>query len=82
MQYTLALLGLATAALANPFPQEAVTENVAPEESTPEGCQPSYEGQFQIQVTNVSSPSTKRSFLNKVCIQRIDRIDHTIRSLY
>lgn len=38
MQYSLAVLALAAAAAASPFPQ-GVTEEIAPEASAPAGCQ-------------------------------------------
>lgn len=77
MQYSIALLGLAAAAIASPTPQEdtnAVVEDVSPDASAPQGCETSYDGTFQIQVVNVSSTSTTRS-LTKVWNNRIDLID-------
>jgi len=68
MQYSIALLGLAAAAIASPTPQEdtnAVVEDVSPDASAPQGCETSYDGTFQIQVVNVSSTSTTRSLTKR-----------------
>ncbi|EON61345.1 hypothetical protein W97_00559 [Coniosporium apollinis CBS 100218] len=54
MQYSLAVLALAAAAAASPFPQ-GVTEEIAPEASAPAGCQVSYPGEFQVTVVNATT---------------------------
>lgn len=59
MRYAVAS-AVAFAAVAVALPQ-GVTEQIKPDDSAPEGCSPSYDGEFEIQVTNVSSTSTKRS---------------------
>lgn len=61
MRYTVAsTIAFAAAAVASPVAQ-GVTEEIKPDSSAPDGCSPNYDGDFQIQVTNVTS-NTKRSF--------------------
>ena len=65
MRYTVAsTVVFAAAAVASPVAQ-GVTESIKPDSSAPSGCFTSYDGEFQISVTNVSSADTKRS-LDKV----------------
>ncbi|MCJ1299183.1 hypothetical protein MMC08_001975 [Hypocenomyce scalaris] len=59
MKYTLALLALAASALANPMPQ-AVTADITPSASAPAGCMPTFAGNFEIQIVNVTTSSKKR----------------------
>lgn len=56
MRYAVAST-LAIAAAVSALPQ-----NKAPQEDAPAGCSPSYDGEFQIQVVNVTSSASKRSF--------------------
>lgn len=59
MRYTVAsTIALAAAVVASPVAQ-GVTEEIKPDTSAPSGCSPDYSGEFQIQVTNVTS-SEKR----------------------
>lgn len=61
MRYTVAsTIAFAAAAVASPVAQ-GVTEQIKPDSSAPSGCSPNYDGDFQIQVTNVTSSNTKRS---------------------
>ncbi|KIX06002.1 uncharacterized protein Z518_03976 [Rhinocladiella mackenziei CBS 650.93] len=64
MQYTLALLALALAAVASPMPQ-AVTSAIAPSSPSPEGCLASHDGTFQITVVNVSTSASKRDLVGR-----------------
>lgn len=59
MRYTVATAAFAAAAVASPVAQ-GVTEQIKPDTSAPSGCSPNYDGEFMIQVTNVTS-SAKRS---------------------
>jgi hypothetical protein len=63
MRYTAATVAFAAVAVASPVAQ-GVTEEIKPDTSAPSGCSPSYDGDFQIQVTNVTSSNTARS-INK-----------------
>jgi hypothetical protein len=63
MRYAAATVAFAAVAVASPVAQ-GVTEQIKPDTSAPEGCSPSYDGEFQIQVTNVTSSNTARS-INK-----------------
>jgi hypothetical protein len=63
MRYTAATVAFAAAAVASPVAQ-GVTEQIKPDTSAPSGCSPNYDGDFQIQVTNVTSSNTARS-INK-----------------
>lgn len=55
MRYSLALLALAAAIEASPFPQ-AVTAKISPSGKAPPGCQPTYAGgTFGIAVMNIST---------------------------
>ncbi|KAM0720308.1 hypothetical protein Q7P37_004444 [Cladosporium fusiforme] len=61
MRYTIAsTIAFAAAVVASPVAQ-GVTEEIKPDSSAPSGCSPSYDGEFQIQVTNVTSSDSKRS---------------------
>lgn len=60
MRYALAPVALAALAAATPVPQ-GVTESIAPKAATPSGCQTSYNGEFNIQIVNVTDSSSKRS---------------------
>ena len=66
MRYALAPLALAALVAATPVPQ-GVTESIAPDAATPSDCQTSYDGEFNIQIVNVSDASAKRS-LHKVSL--------------
>lgn len=59
MRYTTATIAFAAAAAA-----QGVTEQIKPDSSAPSGCSPNYDGEFQIQVTNVTSSNSARS-INK-----------------
>jgi len=63
MRYTAATVAFAAVAVASPVAQ-GVTEQIKPDSSAPSGCSPNYDGEFQIQVTNVTSSNTARS-INK-----------------
>lgn len=79
MRYAIAsTVVFAAAVVASPVAQ-GVTEQIKPDESAPSGCSPSYDGDFEISVTNVSSADTKRS-LTKVRSLRdfIDRQHHML----
>lgn len=58
MKYTLAALGLATAAYA-----QGVTENIKPDASAPDGCDASYSGKFEIAVRSFA----KRDLEKREC---------------
>lgn len=60
MRYSLAPVALAALVAATPVPQ-GVTENLPADGATPSGCQTSYDGEFNIQIVNVSDSSAKRS---------------------
>ncbi|GAB7329687.1 hypothetical protein MBLNU13_g01423t1 [Cladosporium sp. NU13] len=61
MRYAVAsTLALAAAVVATPVAQ-GVTEQLKPESSAPSGCSPSYDGEFEIQVVNVTQSASKRS---------------------
>jgi len=60
MRYTAATVAFAAVAVASPVAQ-GVTEDIKPESSAPDGCSPSYDGKFQIQVSNVTSSNSARS---------------------
>ena len=65
MRYAVASsVAFAAAVVASPVAQ-GVTEDIKPDASAPSGCSPSYDGDFQIQVVNVTQSASKRS-LNKV----------------
>ncbi|EXJ95297.1 hypothetical protein A1O1_00417 [Capronia coronata CBS 617.96] len=57
-----ALLSLASAVSALP---QAVTSAIAPSSGTPEGCQTSHDGEFEITVVNVSSSTTSKRDLGR-----------------
>lgn len=60
MRYSVAsTIALAAAVVASPVAQ-GVTEEIKPDSSAPSGCSPDHSGEFQIQVTNVTSSATKR----------------------
>jgi hypothetical protein len=76
MRYTIASsVVFAAAVVATPVAQ-GVTQQIKPDSSAPEGCSPSYSGDFEIQVTNVTQSSTKRS-ISKVCLFAIFPIVET-----
>lgn len=60
MRYSLAPVALAALAAATPVPQ-GVTESISPDGETPEGCLTSYDGEFNIQIVNVTDALEKRS---------------------
>ncbi len=64
MRAAFATLVFTALVAANPMPQ-AVTSAIAPNQSSPPGCSPNYDGTFEIGPVNISS-STKRS-LDQVC---------------
>lgn len=65
MRYAVAsTVAFAAAVVASPVAQ-GVTEQLKPESAAPSGCSPNYDGDFQIQVVNVTQSASKRS-LNKV----------------
>jgi hypothetical protein len=65
MRYAVASsVAFAAAVVASPVAQ-GVTEDIKPDASAPSGCSPSYDGDFQIQVVNVTQSASKRS-LTKV----------------
>ena len=65
MRYAVASsIAFAAAVVATPVAQ-GVTEQLKPESSAPSGCSPSYDGDFEIQVVNVTQTASKRS-LSKV----------------
>lgn len=60
MRYTLALLALAAAIEASPFPQ-GVTGKISPTGKAPPGCKPTYPaGTFGIAVMNVSTVAKEK----------------------
>lgn len=60
MRYSVAsTIALAAAVVASPVAQ-GVTEEIKPDSSAPSGCSPDHSGEFQIQVTNVTTSATKR----------------------
>lgn len=64
MRYAVASsIAFAAAVVATPVAQ-GVTEQIKPDTSAPSGCSPSYDGDFEIQVVNVTQSASKRS-LNK-----------------
>jgi hypothetical protein len=74
MRYTVASTAVfAAAVVASPVAQ-GVTQQIKPDSPAPAGCSANYDGKFQIQVTNVSTTSTKRS-LTKVCFSRYRSFD-------
>jgi hypothetical protein len=61
MRYAIASSAVfAAAVVASPVAQ-GVTDQIKPDSSAPSGCSPNYSGDFEIQVTNVTQSSTKRS---------------------
>jgi hypothetical protein len=69
MRYSVASsVALAAAVVASPVAQ-GVTEDIKPDSAAPSGCSPSYDGDFQIQVVNVTQSASKRS-LSKVRFPR------------
>jgi len=61
MRYAVASsIAFAAAVIATPVAQ-GVTEQLKPESSAPSGCSPSYDGDFEIQVVNVTQTASKRS---------------------
>ncbi|MCJ1250884.1 hypothetical protein MMC30_008112 [Trapelia coarctata] len=60
MQYTLALLGLAASVCA-----QGVTQIISPPAPAPTGCSPSFTGNFEINVQNVTHTSPKKRDLEK-----------------
>jgi len=61
MRYSVASsVALAAAVVASPVAQ-GVTEDIKPDSAAPSGCSPSYDGDFQIQVVNVTQSASKRS---------------------
>lgn len=65
MRYAVAsTLAFAAAVVATPVAQ-GVTEQLKPESSAPSGCSPSYDGDFEIQVVNVTQSASKRSLTKR-----------------
>jgi hypothetical protein len=65
MRYAVASsVAFAAAVVASPVAQ-GVTEDIKPDSSAPSGCSASYNGDFQIQVVNVTSSETKRSLTKR-----------------
>lgn len=61
MRYAVAsTFAFAAAVVATPVAQ-GVTEQIKPDTSAPSGCSPSYDGDFEIQVVNVTQSASKRS---------------------
>lgn len=58
MRYFIAPVAFAALAAAKPMPQ-AVTSAVTPESTAPAGCSPDYDGEFSIQVVNVTSAAKR-----------------------
>jgi hypothetical protein len=65
MRYAVASsVAFAAAVVASPVAQ-GVTEDIKPDASAPSGCSPSYDGDFQIQVVNVTQSASKRSLTKR-----------------
>jgi hypothetical protein len=57
MQYAIASVAFAAFAAAIP---QGVTDNIAPSSKAPEGCESNYDGEFQIQVVNVTQSGMQK----------------------
>jgi len=65
MRYSVASsVAFAAAVVASPVAQ-GVTEDIKPDAAAPSGCSPSYDGDFQIQVVNVTQSASKRSLTKR-----------------
>lgn len=58
MKYTIALLAALATVHASPLPRpQGVTENISPDEPTPDGCELSYSGTFGVVAQNITAGS-------------------------
>lgn len=65
MKTSFALLALAVSALASPRP-DAVSSAISPAASPPPGCTPSFSGNFEVQIVNVTTTTKRDTPLEKV----------------
>ncbi|KAA6416377.1 MAG: hypothetical protein FRX48_01097 [Lasallia pustulata] len=64
MKTSFALLALAVSALASPRP-DAVSSAISPAASPPPGCTPSFSGNFEVQIVNVTTTTKRDTPLEK-----------------